>query len=255
MFALLISLAPPPATRTETIQLIHFPAGKLATVGVLEREDLIGGLIDGRTRILLPDGIAAWTVDDSRNTVTLTGTDKAIQEFKNIVRLVDVPPAQIQVAVRVLQVQPADLADVRFDLIHNSVVSEDGRHSDRTPEGLATGILDEKQAAALAARPATFATDVAVVNNGTLRLRVPRAGQPPAFSVTPRLNGDGTITLLMPFGEVKPAETPGQYEGLFALHRLYVGQTILVFLKPPGLAVLVTVREVRRENTAPNSGE
>lgn len=142
-------------------------------------------------RRLLPAGIRAMTA--GRDRLEVVGTREAVDAVKSIVRLVDLPARRIRLRACVLAPPDEELAGLNLrqysvDIPGTARVVEAGRFA----------VLGDPVALALLARSAV-ALDVttAADNNRSVRLFPVQGNAPPApLVLIPRLNGDGSITLL-----------------------------------------------------------
>jgi len=247
MYALwtLLALLPPPAglaaDRTETIPL------RCASAVQLDRM-----LRPGAADSLVPSGLVAITLDPQGNTLTVSGSDESIQEFKNLVRLLDVPAKRIRLSARFIPLDGAAIQELKLPVDAAAPLSG---------SPYLVGAPSANQLALLAKRESAGETDLAVSNNTTLRLRSRATeGRLTTFAeVIPRLNGDGSVTLYTRCAETAPGaaawqradrpafDAPGALwdEAVpVATCRVQPGQSVLVLLLKTGTALLVTFREV-----------
>lgn len=178
------------ADRTETYTLKHFPAAALVDRPLFQPG---GRPLDGFEArpvsaeaalfpgVPLPAGVTAWTIDAARNLIRVTASDVGHEALRQILRLLDVPPRQIMLEVRVLDPTPELLEALPAEPVGTKAIAH------VLPGEFAAGAV------------AAAGTRLPVNNNAPLRLRWPAAGARPAgwTQVLPRLNGDGTITLFV----------------------------------------------------------
>ena len=118
---------------------------------------------------LVPIGITSLSPDDTKNSLTITGTPEAVRQIEEIVRLLDVKPREVRLQVRIL----------RAPIMANIA-----------PEAE----LPESRVVATA--------DAVVRNNAPLNLHAVGEGQLFRVFVTPHINGDRSITLSAELSEV-----------------------------------------------------
>lgn len=134
-------------------------------------------------------GLVAFTADEEHNTLTVVGDEEALGEVRSILRFVDIPATQLRLAVRTLA---AGEAAVKATEANGQQLT--GSLSAAPLKWVA--VAEGKAAAALAAAPATTEFELAAVNNRSVRLQWAADGkkQWPGSSLTPRINGDGSVT-------------------------------------------------------------
>jgi hypothetical protein len=220
------------ADKTIVLRLRHYPATDIDRV-----------LLPENFESPVPAGILAWTVDERRNSVSVTGSEAAIREFRKLVRLIDVPKPQVRLAVRMVRIEPSDLR--ALDL--QPAVGVEPLAFDTGVAGAST-FLSREQVTALEARPVLRATQMTVSNQQPLHLRwvVGTEMLPALASIVPRVNGDGSVTLMITLREVHPRTPQSGPSDLVVLRRLPVGTAVAMLPRTPNVALLVTVREARR---------
>ena len=232
--ALAASFPAAAADRTESISLKYVSPTELETVllgnatlrlgpGALRN----GGLGGGGTKV--PRGITALTANDRDRVLTVSGSEEAIVQVKNLVRLVDIPPRQIQVTVRGLELKPAPLPDDVLNLGNSEIK--------------VTAPLSPEQLAAVEGRvrASVLTVDITCSNNRPVRLFWPKKDPLQLTEVIPRVNGDGTVTLFMPMQARTDGKEPEE-RSLFALRRIRSGETVLLALEGSTKAVLLSAR-------------
>jgi len=246
--ALAASFPAAAADRTESISLKYVSPTELETVllgnatlrlgpGALRNGGLGGGgfgsglggggLGGGGTKV--PRGITALTANDRDRVLTVSGSEEAIVQVKNLVRLVDIPPRQIQVTVRGLELKPAPLPDDVLNLGNSEIK--------------VTAPLSPEQLAAVEGRvrASVLTVDITCSNNRPVRLFWPKKDPLQLTEVIPRVNGDGTVTLFMPMQARTDGKEPEE-RSLFALRRIRSGETVLLALEGSTKAVLLSAR-------------
>ena len=183
----------------------------------------------GRGLGLVPPGIGGWAVDTRGNVLSVTGTEEGIEQLKRIIRLLDIPPQRMRLSVRALK---AD-AKVRETLRGDAGI--------QVGEG-SVWVADQGQRQALEARPSVFSTAMVVSNNRVMHVRHPgEAGEPVVSAmIMPRINGDGSITLIMPLRMLRPGEAKPDAGGFVAFRRIPSGGTVVVLLEKQNLAWVIT---------------
>jgi hypothetical protein len=229
---LLAALPTLAAEKTVTLRLRHYPVA-----------DIDRMLLPESTGLPFSPGILAWTADDRRNTVTVTGSETAIQRFRELVRLIDIPKPRIRLAVRLLRIERADLRGLNLEPIAG--LETLAPHAGVA--GAAT-FLTREQVAALEARPALRTTEMTVANQQPLHLGWETGPEalPALARIIPRVNGDGSVTLSLTLSEQHPVDPRGAPAELVVLRRLPAGTAVALLPRAPDVALLVTVREARR---------
>jgi hypothetical protein len=181
-----------------------------------------GGL-GGTAVALIPPGLTSWTADTIHNTLVVTGPKDAVARLKDVIRLLDVPARAVKLEVRTM---------------HKTAPLGDGGAA-AAPAG--SGLIEVRTvpAAEVEGIPASDLLGqplpATVLNNHTLMFRLPgREGSAP-LEITPRVNGDGTITLLLGQAGRKP----------FAVRRVERGRAMVSGLPGSQELVAITVRAVR----------
>lgn len=222
--AMLIALPAHAADRSEVIPLSYLQAAELDQFlanGGSQTGPFGGGSglrakgLGGKDApSLIPSGIQAWAVDERKNALTVTGDEEAIEQLKRIVRLLDIPARQIRMTVRLVELDPADAKTLRE------------RPDAATRDGVTTLTLTKPaDVQPLQERPALLASELQVSNNRMLHLRIPAAaGDARRASLVPRVNGDGSITLVAT--ALLPGAAPDAAPQL--LFRMPSGQTGIV---------------------------
>jgi len=234
MQALLLAAAllQTPVTKTEIIPLKYYPAVKfeqsLVSSRVVPTQSLeIQGLDftpKARNRssassvpgVSIPRGIQAVSVLQNKNAIVVTGDAAGLAEIRNLVRLLDIPAKEIRLQARA----------VRLD-------AETARRF--TPANPGVDVLNaiDQQALqqAITGRAAVLAMNSLMENGGGLHLNLPADGQGASglVTVTARIHGDNTLTLLIAregeqalvrrvrSGEVLAAPLPGDPQTVIVL--------------------------------------
>lgn len=199
--ATLVALPAHAADRTEVIPLAFISAPELdmfLTGGGfrVEYASGLGGQVTARgmgglggksAPDMIPKAISAWAVDARKNTLSVTGSDEAIGQLKQIVRLLDIPARQVRMRVHLVQLDAAAAAALQ---VRPEVLDRDGM--------VTLTLTKAEDRKLLEARSALLSTDLNVTNNRMLYLRVPGAAAEEARSASliPRVNGDGSITVI-----------------------------------------------------------
>ena len=237
--ALSLALPAYAADRTEQIRFRY--ASAVEVERIFEPTSLAppgtGGL--GGVRALIPPGISAWTVDAQRNILSVTGEPEAIESLKNIVRLLDVPARQIRLEVRQLNL---DDGVIRRLMARLRPLGGDAVVDGQPAEVAA--MLEGEELREVETKGARPSINAVVSNNRPLRVRWAKEGNLPtvAMRVTPRLNGDSSVTLFMQ-SEAAPPAVQGDAPALvLAVRRLAVGQGAVFALRGTEALFLVTAR-------------
>jgi len=231
------SLLTPPAERGPEFALRQTTNNGQVVVPSLPSIPGRGMLIAGTH--LVPDGITAWTADPRKNVLVVSGEPAAIERLRTIIKLVDVAPTQVRLSVRLLKLDAAALQELGVEQL-----AFDG--ADGSLGHLVVAVLDKGRADGIAKLPTTSSVEMVTDNNRALYVRWPRADQPDATlaSIVPRINGDKSVTLMLP-GRVHQV-LDGQVASthFMALRRLAPGQSLLVQPHGEGLTAIITIKEV-----------
>jgi hypothetical protein len=227
------------ADKTVLIPLHHVPAGEVErslTRGAL-RSGVIGTPIEQDYASLIPPGITAWTVDERRNGIRVTGSEEGIGSLTRIIELIDVPARHVQLSVRVVRLQPGDLNRFEADPPFTPAPGTGPAEYPVVPS--------REQVADLEAREARAATELTVANNHPLHLAWPGSQNQPSQPaiVMPRVNGDGTVTLYLQRSAVAAAEMPVAGQTI-VMRRVAPGQMVVVISPRLGTTLLLKVRDV-----------
>lgn len=213
---LLAGLPAQAAVKSEAIPLTYLSAAELEDLlSPMPRSDfpqnrkMRGTVGPG----VIPRGITAWAVDPRKNALSVSGEADAVEEFKRLIRILDVPARRLRVSVRLVQLDAAGAEPLR----KNPNAQESN--------GLKLLLLSKEEKARLDAQPAVLAAEVNTSNNHRVYLRRPgAAGQPERpLALFPSVNGDNTITLAT-LGLLPTDMPPGSY---FSLQRVPSGTPIL----------------------------
>jgi hypothetical protein len=227
------------ADKTVLIPLHHVPAGEV------ERSLTRGALPSwiARTPIeqegvsLIPTGITAWTVDERRNALSVTGSEAGIRSLTRIIDLIDVPARNVRLSVKVVRLEARDVDRLKGDPLPTPMAGAEPGEFPVAPS--------REQVATLEARGALATTELTVANNRPLHLAWPgNQNQPPLpATVMPRVNADGTVTLYLQRAGVSAAEMPVAGQTI-VMRRVAPGQTVVVLSPRLGTALLLTAREM-----------
>lgn len=223
---------------------------------------------NSNSNFLWPDGLVGQPVPfDLDNSIIVKGTEDAIAQFKAMVRMLDVPPKQVQIKAEFVQVTTKDIKNFGIDWslqrLNDSFQTQFGP-AGNVLFGFSAGNLTASLAAQLTKNVGRVvnAPIISTLNNQMAQIEI--TSEIPFFTSTtvvtdnvpvtstvvnsvnvqtgldvlPRVNGDGTITMtLMP--EVSDAGTfiqgPTGYEApetnsqyLTTTRRVADGQTIVI---------------------------
>ena len=217
---------------------------------------------------LMPEGIQNQVAFDLDNSIIVQGDEQGIQDFKNIVRMLDVPPKQVQIKAEFIEVKTTDVKrfgiDWKLDKLNESfsaTLSSGGN----VIFGLTAGNLTARLQAQLTEDVGRIINSpiISTINNVpayiSINSQIPywttyntvtgtgqiiEQSQPNFISintglnVTPRVNGDGTITMTLspevsdtgnvvtgPDGTQIPEQ---RSQSLFTQRRVGNGETIVV---------------------------
>jgi hypothetical protein len=194
------------------------------------------GTLAPENRGLVPHGIVAWTVDERRNGLSVTGSEEAIRSLSQIIGLLDVPVRHVRLSVRVVRLDDRDRARLKPEALSPSPPG-------RGPTDF-VAVVTRDQAASLEEREALAAAEMSVASNLPLHLAWPGNlnQQPEPAVILPRVNGDGTVTIYLPLTRLSSADVPEAGQMIVA-RRIASGQSVLIFSQRLGTALLVNVRE------------
>jgi type II secretory pathway component GspD/PulD (secretin) len=229
-----------------------------------------GGLGGGGGIGLVPDGITGVLGFPTDNSLLVQGSADGITQLKQIIRLLDIAPRQISIKIEQIAVQSTFFKTFGLDFfVNQNNLTVNSNLGQSTGGTINVSFLGDQWRAQLAAAVTSGkasvidSLNVTTMNNvpanitssSTTTIFIPVINQvqgaglvtqfqpvqlqaPTILLATPRLNGDGTITMFIPFilsrflGEsVGPDGTriPNQaFVQLFALRRVQSGQTIVV---------------------------
>ncbi len=260
-----------PEVKTEVFTFRHVPISRVQDFLLdrhtdpllgLGRRDGQGGGLGGPRMNPVPKGISAWSADPTQGRLTATGTPQALLGLRTIFRLLDVPRRRIRMQVRLVDLPedalPAQQADgaetVSVTVQNDAKLTALLARARSTPRSLVLQSDEELTALLARARSTRLNLEMIVGNNEPAFVRWQRREGDPAADVLlcPRLNGDGTVTLLVAAsqpGAVAPAQENAARGGAertepLTLRRLPAGATLLVHRNDGRLPLLVTVREV-----------
>ncbi len=212
-------------------------------------------------------GIYAFPLD---NSLIVRGEADAIQDLKKVIQLLDIPAKQIQIKVEQIRIETSLTKSLGFDWeIQNNDIAIQSNLGSSTGGGINVAFAGTNWRANLAALltegKATVidSATVSTMNNVPatiiafsqsfiflpVRQQIQGAGLvttytpqplviPTQLSATPRVNGDGTITMLIPFSISRPTGTSIAPDGtqipnqvgtqIFVLRRVPSGATVVV---------------------------
>jgi len=235
---LVVLLATPfrEAADTVLVPLHHLPVTEVERqlLPGEEHAPLPGALAARAERGLIPAGVTAWTADERRNAFEVTGTDEGIQSFRQIIRLLDVPARQVRLSLRVLPLVAGSLHGL------SAVPVPPGTPGWHPSDSFAMANRD--QLAVLERQAALSSSEMTVTSSHPLHLLwgEPQNHPPAPATVLPRVNGDGTVTLLLS----PPGPSSAGREGVMVLRHVAPGQGAVVLSRTLGAVLVVEVREV-----------
>ncbi|MEN6356576.1 MAG: secretin and TonB N-terminal domain-containing protein [Armatimonadota bacterium] len=180
----------------------------------------------GDGNFLIPDGVDDVKPFDLDNSIIVKGTEDGIEAFKKTVRMLDVPPKQVQIKAEFIEVSTSDVKKFGIDWSLERI--NDSFNTAFNPEGniivgFTSGNLTAQLKAELTSEVGRVvnAPIVSTINNQTAMIQI--GDQIPTwqsvtvysesatntsysvnylqiqsmFSVMPRVNGDNTITMTM----------------------------------------------------------
>ncbi len=232
--------------------------------GTLGNQGTLGSTGSG---MLWPDGIEQIQPFSLTNSLIVKGTEDGIAELKTIIHMLDVPPKQVQIKAEFVEVSTVDVKkfgiDWSLNRLNESFATAFGP-SGNVLVGFSVGNLTAKMAAELSTNVGRVvnAPIISTINNMEASIEITRSI--PYFTttttsdngtvitnsevnfididsyldVTPRINGDGTITMFIdpqvsdtgnivtgPDGEVVPEERD---QSLSTMRRVGNGETIVL---------------------------
>jgi hypothetical protein len=188
---------------------------------------------------LVPDGITAWTTDPLKNVLTVAGTRESIDRLKAIIRLVDVEPARVRISVRLVHLTEAVLKEKGAEeLAIDGVFGSTDR--------LFVQVLTPELAAQFAKAPTVSEVEMTTYNSRPLYVHWPRAAElePSLAAVVARVNGDKTVSLMMPGRMHHLVGDQVASSHFMAMRRVAAGQSVLVQPYGTTLTAIVTIKEV-----------
>jgi hypothetical protein len=241
VLALTLAAAParpaPEKPATETIRLTFISASDLERMMDAAPQAPGTGGLGGSNAFPMPRDVTAWAVDVEHNSLSVTGTPEAIRELTGIVRLLDVPATRVRVVARVLRVTAADRAFIDPE----GALLPPG--AELRPDEAPSKMLSTEQAGLMAQKPMLAVTDMVVLSSRSLRIRwTGPGGTAGAAVVTPRVNGDQSITTGARFAERETrrptTSSKTEFSGGVILRANSAATWIAV--QPSGLALMLT---------------
>jgi hypothetical protein len=214
------------AEQTHTFPLRH------RTAAEIDQQLVDSARLAAPGRGLVPDGISAWSVDDRRNALVVTGSAPALERLTQVLRLIDIPVPRVRLGVRPVR---------REEVTTRGVRTEPEQKSD-----IAWAVLTPAQVKALPAGPAGTVTEMTVTHNHLLHARWPSQPNPPAtfVAVAPRLNDDGTVTLVLSTnGQQLEAGQAETRLPITLFRRLPVGSALVLSPHGPGEGLMIQVED------------
>ena len=178
--------------------------------------------------LLWPDGIDQAVPFDLDNSIIVKGDEQGIQDFKNIIRMLDVPPKQVSIKAEFVEVKTTDVKafgiDWALDRLNESFSAPISGGTGNVVFGFATGNLTATLRAQLTQDIGTIINSpiISTINNQnafiSINSQIPYwtsyntitgtgtvvQQSTPNFitiatelNVLPRVNGDGTITMTL----------------------------------------------------------
>jgi general secretion pathway protein D len=219
---------------------------------------------------LLPQGITGVLAYPLDNSLLVRGDADAIADLKQIIRLLDIPPKQIQIKVEQIRIETSaqKALGIDWDIVTNDFAASSalGQSTGGSINiAYASGNFRVRLAALLTQGKATIvdSATVSTVNNvpaiiqtlsvsfvflpqrqqiqgaGLVTVFVPQPiAIPTQLVATPRVNGDGSITMYIPFTISRPSGESVSPDGqripnqistqLFVLRRVPSGGTVVL---------------------------
>jgi hypothetical protein len=235
-------------------------AGGLGGVGGATGQG--GGLVPANIQ-----GIYAFPLD---NSLIVRGDPDAIQDLKHVIQLLDIPAKQIQIKVEQIRIETSSTKSFGLDWeVQNNDVAIQTNLGNSTGGGINVAFAGANWRANLAALLTTGkatiidSATVSTMNNVPatiisfsqsfifvpVRQQIQGAGLvtsytpqplviPTQLSATPRVNGDGSITMLIPFSISRPTGSSVAPDGtsipnqvgtqIFVLRRVPSGSTVVI---------------------------
>lgn len=178
--------------------------------------------------LLWPDGIEQAVPFDLDNSIIVKGDEQGIQDFKNIIRMLDVPPKQVSIKAEFVEVKTTDVKrfgiDWSLDKLNESFSAPISGGTGNIVVGFATGNLTATLRAQLTSDIGQIINSpiISTINNQnayiSINSQIPywttyntvtgtgtviQQSQPNFINidthldVLPRVNGDGTITMTL----------------------------------------------------------
>jgi type II secretory pathway component GspD/PulD (secretin) len=219
---------------------------------------------------LVPPNIAGIYAFPLDNSLIVRGDPDAIQDLKRVIQLLDIPAKQIQIKVEQIRIETSSTKSFGFDWeVQNNDIAVQTNLGSSTGGGINIAFAGANWRANLAALLTTGkatvidSATVSTMNNVPatiisfsqsyifipVRQQIQGAGLvtsyqptplliPTQLSATPRVNGDGTITMLIPFSISRPTGQSVAPDGssipnqvgtqIFVLRRVPSGATVVI---------------------------
>jgi Bacterial type II/III secretion system short domain len=203
-------------------------------------------------QVPLPMGLLAWTVDARQNTLTVAGSPAAIQELKEIIRLLDVPPLHLQLLVRRFRTDAAAIAALNLP--------PGAAPAAGAPSPPRAVVLSPGHFAGIETRQPVEAATLDTMNYCPVRISQTGPQQQPSSLVTvvPHVNEDKTVTLMVSMSEA--AKKPGAAaialpSPVIAMARVPEGGAVLLIDADSEAVLLVRVHAILTPPDFPAKGE
>lgn len=232
------------------------PSEIMVTMGLVSKEDSEAGKPGAWVRpatvgdsaaknVLAPEGVDGVVPYDADKSLILYGTADGIERFRRITEMLDVVPKQVQIKGEFYRVPVALARQIGLDVGHEMVVGS---------AGLVVAPKDLVRSALKKANVSPSATPTVItVNNRAASISITtqtssEAGSQPtnieaSLSVTPRVNGDGTITLIIDAKAPRDLQAGKQAlsDLLKVQRRIGPDDSMVIIAQPAGPDVLVVV--------------
>ena len=208
---------------------------------------------------LLPDGIERIVSVDAQNVVLITGTARAIRQMEDLIGVLDQPLRQVEIEAQFVELASDELKNFGIDF------STENPYIPRTARAFQIGfvrnnftarlnalIADDKAKVITAPRVTAINNLPAIISSS---MEKPVGGNAFKYSVTPSINGDDTITIL-----IQDTDEPAEGKtNLTTIANLRDGDTIalsdVTSLRPTDpervVVVFLTARIIRRAGEMP----
>jgi hypothetical protein len=185
-----------------------------------------------------PPGLTSWILEEATNSVTLTGSPEAVAEIKKRFGLLDVPVWLVRMKMDVLSVDERTLRAAGFAAelegsANSQFFTAGGTDANVRAEALLKGSLPLSSASA------------STPNNQPLHHYWSAQDQKGLTTVTPRVNGDGSISLSASMLLRQAAGDGPKQAGFSASRRVKPGEPLILVVKASTVIIIRPINMIK----------